>query len=633
MLVDLEQMLRLFYRLSPGHSSGLERALGKSTNVHSALMHLSDATSALRDQLDPYCRARSNRASFDEDCEGASCSSASGETVAVEQGMPNQGTGISLPSSALQDSMAVELNADRIVFKHPPQFKASKFLTDPLLKAGFADPSHLVLPEENWPKVRPARVLCSRDELLKLFRKWDSVHSLRLLDCQCSERKYRCGLFAVYKSAEKDRQILNPTPENGRRMVMNQSTLSLSHGSLLCSLYLEHDKDLVIGADDLEDFYHSFIVDDPHAFRNHIHGVFPADMFKGWNCWRDELEGKHVVGCFGSLAMGTSFAVEVAQHTHSILLQRAGCLNSDEWVQYRKEFPAGDTYQLLCIDDYAVLHKVPRGTSPNNRSDCRKDRKLLDQANAAYAKADLRSSAKKAVRDSFNTVVLGGQIDGRRGLVCAPRLRILVLCNLSLKLVQIGYSTKQLLETIVGSWIFVLMFRRPLLSLLSDVFHEGEKLPRREIFQLSTGAKQELLLLCICAPFAYTNLRASPLDKIFCSDASIAGGGVCSADISQDCTLELCRVSEQRGFYTRIDNNSALGAHMALQGEYLADASSIPKSLVEGFLWDFCEVFRGTGHLSNAHREQGLTVHPGFDLLDGACGDVLLPSTLQLLSA
>jgi hypothetical protein len=167
-----------------------------------------------------------------------------------------------------------------------------------------------------------------------------------------------------------------------------------------------------------------------------------------------------------------------------------------------------------------------------------------------------------------------------------------VLCNLTLKLVQIGYSTKQLLETIVGSWIFVLMFRRPLLSLLSDVFHDGEKLPRREIFQLSTAAKQELLLLCICAPFAYTNLRASPaspLDKIFCSDASIAGGGVCSANISQDCTLELCRVSEQRGFYARIDN-SALGAYMALQGEYLADASSIPKSLVEGFLWDFCEV-------------------------------------------
>ena len=40
---------------------------------------------------------------------------------------------------------------------------------------------------------------------------------------------------------------------------------------------------------------------------------------------------------------------------------------------------------------------------------------------------------------------------------------------------------------------------------------------------------------------------------------------------------------------------------------------------------------RGTGHLSNAHREQGLTVHPGFDLLDGACGDVLLPSTFAAI--
>jgi hypothetical protein len=29
-------------------------------------------------------------------------------------------------------------------------------------------------------------------------------------------------------------------------MVMNRSTLSLSHGSLICGMYLEDDKDLVI---------------------------------------------------------------------------------------------------------------------------------------------------------------------------------------------------------------------------------------------------------------------------------------------------------------------------------------------------------------------------------------------------
>ena len=98
---------------------------------------------------------------------------------------------------------------------------------------------------------------------------------------------------------------------------------------------------------------------DPHAFRNHIHGIFPAELFRGWNCWREELAGKQVVGFFGSLAMGTSFAVEVAQHTPRFLLKRAGCLKDEQWVQYKNQLPSGDTLQLFCIDDYAVLHKVP----------------------------------------------------------------------------------------------------------------------------------------------------------------------------------------------------------------------------------------------------------------------------------
>lgn len=212
----------------------------------------------------------------------------------------------------------------------------------------------------------------------------------------------------------------------------------------------------------------------------------------------------------------------------------------------------------------------------------------------------------------------------------APRLRILMLCRLTLRLVKLGYATKQLLETIVGSWVFVLMFRRPLLSLLSDVFHEGEQFGQRDIFRLSTGSKQELLLLCTFAPFAYTNLRASPIDKVFCSDASLTGSGVCVASVSKSVTLELCRAAEQRGFYTRVDT-SVLGSYMALQGQDIIAEREIPSSLNEGFLWDFCEVFRGTGHLSAAHRQEGLRVHPGFDISDGSRGDVLHSSTFSAI--
>ena len=59
--------------------------------------------------------------------------------------------------------MAVKLQTGRIVFSHSPKFVASRFITDPLLKAGFEDPVRLQLPREGWPKVKPVSVLCDTE--------------------------------------------------------------------------------------------------------------------------------------------------------------------------------------------------------------------------------------------------------------------------------------------------------------------------------------------------------------------------------------------------------------------------------------------------------------------------------------
>jgi hypothetical protein len=91
-------------------------------------------------------------ANFDGDYEADSDPAVSDGTVAAEQECPGHGTGLSMPSDLLQDSMAVGLTADRISFKHPPEFKADGYICDPLLKAGFQDPSHFLLPGDQWPK-------------------------------------------------------------------------------------------------------------------------------------------------------------------------------------------------------------------------------------------------------------------------------------------------------------------------------------------------------------------------------------------------------------------------------------------------------------------------------------------------
>jgi hypothetical protein len=114
----------------------------------------------------------------------------------------------------------------------------------------------------------------------------------------------------------------------------------LAHGTLLCGLYLPPHEELVISADDLEDFYHSYVVPQAHAARNHIHGVFESSVFEGWNCWDSKFVGKMVVGCFNTLAMGTSFAVEVAPAQSYNLVATRRVLDSNRTSQVQITTPA-----------------------------------------------------------------------------------------------------------------------------------------------------------------------------------------------------------------------------------------------------------------------------------------------------
>ena len=191
MLDQLENNLRLWYRQSSALCSDLSRFEQKFSNLENALSELSAACVSLRVSFDPYGRPKQSKAA---DKEAPGCASKPGKPVRCKV------------SSNLT---TVDLEPSRLKFSHSPLFNAAKFLNDPLIKAGFLNPRHFRLPETSWPKSNKlARVMCSRDKLLDLFKKWDSVQSLHLIEASSSTAKYRCGVFAVFKNAERDRQIL-----------------------------------------------------------------------------------------------------------------------------------------------------------------------------------------------------------------------------------------------------------------------------------------------------------------------------------------------------------------------------------------------------------------------------------------
>ena len=92
---------------------------------------------------------------------------------------------------------------------------------------------------------------------------------------------------------------------------------------------------------------------------------------------------------------------------------------------------------------------------------------------------------------------MGAEIDGLKGRVSAPRHRIGLLMLCTAIIAYKGHTTKRLLSCITGSWINVLMFRRPIMSVMSAVFSEGGQINQDRVFKLSQQARNELFaLLC-----------------------------------------------------------------------------------------------------------------------------------------
>ena len=532
-----------------------------------------------------------------------------------------------------QLSMPLSLNkpvvADRIKWKHPARFNPKPYLLDPVVAAVFDNPDALRLPVADWPSKRKAKVQCSRQELLKLMKVWDAHDALTLFPCSEIDPHEAVGLFAVPKDQHFDRLIINPTVVNSRMASYSHYTKGLAPGALLSLLHLGPDESFRFCADDLSDFYYTFRVPRARAKRNCIGTkVFLSEVCH-LNCFDPKLKGPFYPA-LATLAMGDSHAVEIAQGSHHALLQlEAGSMLSCETLEYRKPIPRGDFIELLAIDDHIGVQRVATADLPKNLPG--RDTRVFDQANQAYSRVGLVSHPGKQKRFQTEGTILGADFDGKCGRVSANRPRVLLLMWITAVVCLKGTCTRQFLCSLLGCWIHIVLFRRPLLSLIDALFKEGFDRKPTEVFCLSNHAKHELISLCLLGPCAQADLRVSFAPKIYALDASPWAGGIVVADSNNHAVAELWRHSEQKGFYTHVlgpagDTLKGLGLDsqeeqsLGLPPEQSFQSLSekldfrLPVSLDEGIIFDCVELFRGSGNWSTCHQQHGLVVHDGFEI-------------------
>ena len=614
----LEDMLTHFLQMGPFGIEELGRPAEKFKSVINILQQeLPNCESRLQD-LEEFClHLHGNLNPYSTHFGSKDLHSEADDPTMCFAGEPREVSG------ATQASGAKPIQSDRIKWENPPSFHPEEFLS-PLVRSAYENPEVLRLPREQWPVSRPGRMHISRVEFLKLIERWDALGACSLMCAEDKDFDEAVGIFGVPKDSKFDRLIINPKTINSRMFSISDSTKDLSPGSMLSMLHLPKGTSFRFCADDLTDFYYTFCVNNTRATRNAFRFPFHAGDLKHLKCYHPTFEGKEVLVCLQTLAMGDSLAVEIAQQSHGNVLRKlAGALRMEEFLRYRKPIPRSDFIELLAIDDHVGIQRLK--TPDLDLYPACRDTEIFDRAQTAYQQVGLIQQEKKRKRYKTQGTILGADFDGVAGKVMAPRSRIAILSAITLEISRKGTCTPKLLSVLLGCWIHILLFRRVFFALIDQLFKEGQGLKPNAIFKLSARARCELQLLAVLSPFVQSDLRVEYSDKIYCTDASPSGGAVISAPIGQTAAEEIWRHTEQRGYYSRLQSPaSEILSEKGLEVESMMhhiskdplpeiSNSSVPSPLAEGIVFDCLEIFRGSGNWSSVHSSHGLTVHVGIE--------------------
>ena len=613
MIARLERLIDHFLQAGPLSAHELGRSGEKFNHLICASKELPEfrevdlfeLTRDIAKHLSPYSRQK---------CEGGSNNS----TVPPDSS-DTFGTCDSVPRSVAKPVVAA-----RIKWEHSPQFDPLPFFEDPIVKDAFLDPQNVKLHPSLWPHQPRGKVHCSRKELLALALKWDSKGACKIFRKDQILFEEAVGIFAVPKDETFDRLILNPQTANSRLQKFSHYTRELAPGSMFSLIWLQEGQVFRVCADDLAEMYYTFKVPESRAKRNSIGTLFAASELTHLSCYDPAKHYGPCVISLAALAMGDSWAVEFAQQSHhNVLRFLGGSMLEHQRVAYRKPFPRSDFLEWLSIDDHIGVQLCSK--SQLRACTPLRDSEVFSKAEVAYKTVGLVQHPRKKQREVTKGIFLGAEIDGVAGLVSAPRHRIGVLMLVTFLLARKGTASPRLLSSVIGCWIHVLMFRRPVMSILSHSFSDGKGIPQDQIFRLSSETRNELFALGFLGPFCVADLRVQVAPRIFCTDASPSGAGICECPEASHVVAEFWRHSEQRGYYTKLLNPSASilsGLNEDFEETDLPDYDHepldstfrVPAPLMEGIIYDCLELFRGEGNWSEAHQLLGFNVHPGIDI-------------------
>ena len=239
-------------------------------------------------------------------------------------------------------------------------------------------------------------------------------------------------------------------------------------------------------------------------------------------------ESKKVALCSNVIPMGWSSSVGLMQEMAEALAYSGG-LQRLHQVRKGSPIPPWLNCTLKQADDedrmwwHVYLDNFCAGErllpdSPGAQGD-----RCHELAEAAWNNAGVLSSEKKRKRAVRVAEELGAELDGNARTLGASSSRLLRVIQLTIHLLGKPFLKKKDVQILLGRWIFILQFRRPGMSILTEVWALTSGQMKKKGASIAE-CRRELMGLLLLSPLFHSFLGAAISPVITASDASTTGG-------------------------------------------------------------------------------------------------------------
>ena len=343
------------------------------------------------------------------------------------------------------------------------------------------------------------------------------------------------GMFCVGKQeffegshgrTEVCRLIMNLKPANLISRPLEGDTGTLPAITQMGSYHLADDELLCTSSEDLRCFFYLFRV--PQAWQRFL--GFGRDAPE--ELIPEKSKGERHVLAAKVLPMGYLNSVGIAQHIHRLITRR--CLSQmplaiggHQEIRRDRVFSSHDTQFRVYLDNFDLLQKHDREAAAMIEG---KPSDLIMKLREAYDQAGLPIHPKKSTQQALGAEVQGAWIDGDKGTVAAKPSKIGKYVRLGLELLIQGRASQRELQIVGGGFVYISMFRRPMLGTLNQIWRSIVSLedkPSSVRVVLRKEVMSEIARFIALVPLAFISLR-NPFDSLVtASDASTTGGGFC----------------------------------------------------------------------------------------------------------